>query len=108
MAAGSTLDARMIRTIFLTPSETRRKNCEAELDAEWFWDRYGNHPWASLGIRRDGSTDDPPERLEELGAWLVERLPKLKAVLNPRLERIMGELDLENSALGVSGDGLSA
>ncbi len=81
---------------------------EAELDAEWFWEKHGNHPWASLSIRRDGSIDDPPERLEELGAWLVEHLPKLKTVLNPHLERILGELDLENSALGVSEDGHSA
>ena len=81
---------------------------EAELDAQWFWDRWGNQSFARLGIRRDGSIDDPPERLEELGAWLVEHLPKLKTVLNPHLERILGELDLENSALGVSEDGQSA
>ena len=81
---------------------------ESQLDARWFWSRRGNSPFAQLGIERDGSIDDPPERLQELGAWLVEHLPKLKAVLNPRLERILGELDLKNSALGVSGDGLSA
>ena len=87
---------------------TELAQVEAELDAEWFWEKHGNHPWASLGIRRDGSIDDPPERLEELGEWLVEHLPKLKAVLNPRLEKIMGELNMQDSALGVSGDGLSA
>ena len=87
---------------------TELAQVEAELDAEWFWEKHGNHPWASLGIRRDGSIDDPPERLEELGAWVLEYLPKLKAVLNPRLETILGEPDLENSALGVSEDGLSA
>ena len=70
--------------------------------------KHGNHPWASFGIRREGSIDDPPERLEELGAWVLEHLPKLKAVLNPHLKEIMDELDLESSAFGVSGDGLSA
>ena len=87
---------------------TEAVQVEAELDTEWFWEKHGNHPWASLGIRRDGSIDDPLERLKELGEWLVEHLPKLKAVLNPRLEKITGELDLENAALGVSGDGLPA
>ncbi len=70
---------------------------ETEIDAEWFWDRYGGRAWASLGIRTDGSLDDLPERGEEFQSWALEHLPKLKAVLNPRLERIIDDVQAERS-----------
>ena len=44
------------------------------------------------------SVDDPPEKLQEARDWLIECLPKFIDVLNPRLERIVGELQDEQSA----------
>lgn len=75
-----------------------QKEIEEQIEAEWFWDRYGGRAWASLGIRTDGSPDDLPERNEEFQSWVLEHLPKLKAVLNPRLEKIIDEVQAERSA----------
>ncbi len=75
-----------------------REVIEAEIEAEWFWSRKGNRAWASLGISTDGSLDDLPARAEEFQAWAIEHLPRLKAVLNPRLEKIIGEVQAERAA----------
>lgn len=71
---------------------------EAEIDAKWVWQRYGNYAWARVRIDTPGSLDDPPEKVEEDQSWVVERLPKFMAVLTPRLERVVGELQAERSA----------
>lgn len=68
---------------------------EAEFGAtesKWFWDRQGNHPWASVGIRKDGSLNEP-ERWEELRAWVVEHLPRFQNVISSRLEKIIDGLE---------------
>ena len=71
---------------------------EAAIKAKWFWKGCGNRAWAWLGIATDGSLDDVPERAKELQSWAIEHLPKLKAVLNPRLEKIVGEVQAERAA----------
>ena len=67
-----------------------RAEIEAELEGNWDFSSYGTHRRASIGMWTEGTIDDEPEDLEAHKAWLVEHLPKLKAVLHPRLERIMG------------------
>ena len=70
-----------------------KKIIEAEIKAEWFWKKCGNNAYAWLGMATDGSSlDDLPERAKELQSWVIEHLPKLKVVLNPRLEKIVGEV----------------
>ena len=71
---------------------------EAELPANWVWERFGNRAWARVRIDTPGSLDDPPETLEKHQTWVVENLPKFIAILNPRLERIMGELQDEEAS----------
>ena len=71
---------------------------EAAIKAKWFWKGCGNRAWAWLGIATDGSLDDVPERAKELQSWAIEHRPKLKAVLNPRLEKIVGEVQAERAA----------
>lgn len=44
------------------------------------------------------SLDDSPEKLAEVRNWMLEALPRLKNVLDPRLERIVGEIQSEQSA----------
>ena len=44
------------------------------------------------------SVNDPPEKLQEARDWLLDNLPKFIDALNPRLERIVGELQAERSA----------
>ena len=75
-----------------------KERIEAKIEAEWFWERYGNRAHARLGIATDGSLDDLPERAEELQSWAVKHLPKLKDVLDPRLEKIVGEVQAERAA----------
>lgn len=71
---------------------------QAEIEAKWVWERFGNRAWARVRIDTPGSVDDPPEKVAEDQSWVVERLPKFMAVLNPRLERVVGEVQAERSA----------
>ena len=56
---------------------------------QWMQDDGTNR--SGVHIRRDGSIDDPPEKLEETKAWMIENLIKFKAVFEPRLEKILSE-----------------
>ena len=61
-------------------------------ESKWVWDRQDNHRWACVGIRRDGSLNEP-ERWEELRAWVVEHLPRFQNVISSRLEKIIDGLE---------------
>ena len=50
------------------------------------------HNFSSINIRRNGSIDDPPEKLEETRAWMLDLLPRLKEVFDPRVQNILKEL----------------
>ncbi len=63
----------------------------AELD----WQNHRGYTFASVSLYMDGWIDDPPEKLEEIRAWMLEYLPKFRDVFNPRLERILAELEGE-------------
>ena len=97
------INARSVTNRIFDALHEDREVIEAEIEAEWFWNREGNHAWAFLGISTDGSLDDLPARAEEFQAWAVEHLSRLKAVLNPRLEKIIGEVQAERAA-AVEGD----
>ena len=56
---------------------------------EWHWFRYNHNDFSSISIRRDGSIDDPPDKLEETRVWMLALLPKLKEVFEPRLEKLL-------------------
>lgn len=70
-----------------------RKEIERSLDAgpapEWHWLKHEKRPFSSICIRRDGSIDDPDEKLKETRAWMLDLLPKLKEVFDPRLAGIL-------------------
>ena len=65
---------------------------EASIDAEWGWRRMSDNIY-NVGLRRDGSIDDPPEQLEDIRIWMLHRLFRLREVLNPRLEQILKTSD---------------
>ncbi len=75
--------------------QERSPEIEASIDAEWKWRRLDRRNYCCVGLRRDGSIDDPPEKLKETRAWMLEQLPKLKEVLDPHLERVLKELQPE-------------
>ena len=68
---------------------------EESLDAEWIWHRFDSNSFFTISIRIDGSIDDPPEKLEEIRGWMLDQLPVVKNVLDPRLDRVLKELQPE-------------
>ena len=58
-------------------------------DTDWRWNRHDRHSFSSVNIRREGSIDDPPAKLEETRAWRLDLLPKLKDAFAPRLKKIL-------------------
>ena len=73
--------------------EVDRQEIERSVDAgpapDWHWLRHDNFSFSSICIRRDGSIDDPPEKLEETRAWMIDLLPKLKEVFDQRLAHVL-------------------
>ncbi|MCY4528587.1 MAG: DUF4268 domain-containing protein [Chloroflexi bacterium] len=74
--------------------EVDREEIERSVDAgpspDWQWLRTDNFTYSSINIRRDGSIDDSPEKLEETRAWMLDLLPKLKEAFDPRLAEVLG------------------
>ena len=70
------------------------KRIESDIDSEadWHWDRFDGYSFSSIGIRKSASIDDPPERLEATRKWMLDLLPKFKAVFEDRTRRILAEL----------------
>ena len=70
-----------------------REEIERSIDAgpapDWHWLRFDRFFFSSICIRRDGSIDDPPAKLAETRAWMLDLLPKLKEVFDPRLAEIL-------------------
>ena len=65
-------------------------------DQDWQWYKHENNLFSSINIRRAGSIDDPPEKLEETSAWMLEMLPRIKEVFDPHLARTLKKLRGEN------------
>ncbi len=59
---------------------------------DWRWNRHDRHLFSSVNIRREGSIDDPPAKLDETRAWMLDLLPKLKEVFDPHLEEILASM----------------
>ncbi len=70
-----------------------RAEIERSVDAgpalDWHWLRHDNFSFSSICIRRDGSINYPPEKLEETRAWMIDLLPKLKEVFDQRLAHVL-------------------
>ena len=71
-----------------------RDQIEASVDAgpnpDWRWSRHDRYFFSAISVRRDGAVSDPPAKLEETRAWMLDLLPKFKAVFDPRLKKILG------------------
>ena len=74
--------------------EVNREEIERSVDAgpgsEWRWYKPGGRiAFATIGIWREASIDYPPKELEEVSAWMLEILPKLRRVFDQRLAGIL-------------------
>ena len=56
---------------------------------EWHWRRHDSHAFSSINIRKDGSINDPPKKHDETRRWMLDLLPKLKAVFEPLVAEIL-------------------
>ena len=59
---------------------------------EWRWYRYDKYTFSTISIRKDGSIHDPPEKLQETKAWMLDLLPKLREVFDPRVAKVLSGL----------------
>ncbi len=57
--------------------------------AEWDWRRHSRYYFSEINIRREGSVADPPEKQDEIRAWMLDLLPRLKDEFDPRIQKIM-------------------
>ena len=52
--------------------QAKQEDIESRIDAgpdpEWHWRRWDRFTFSSINIRRDGSIDEPSEKLEEIRA----------------------------------------
>lgn len=91
-----TNDKELTKRIF-DELEKDRVEIESSIDAgpnpEWRWARENRWTYSWIGLRRDGRIDDPPEKLDEIRSWMLDLLPQFKNVFEPRLERILSELE---------------
>lgn len=59
--------------------------------SEWQWDRNDSFTYSSISMLKSGSIEDPLEQLEETRAWMIDLLPRLKGVFDPRLAELLPE-----------------
>ena len=55
---------------------------------EWRWLRHDRHTFSSINVRMDANIDDPADKLEETRAWMLDLLPRLKEVFDPRIAEL--------------------
>ena len=70
---------------------------KACLEAKLEWHRFQAYTFFTVNLRREGAIDDPPEKLRETRAWMIDQLPKLKEIFDPRLEKLLEELPAEET-----------
>ena len=81
---------------FYDALEEQRAEIEHDLGESLQWQRSrGYRP--AISLSRPGSIADPPEKQKEVQAWMVEMLPKLKDVFEPRLLAIAENLEAEQA-----------
>ncbi len=77
-----------------------REEIEGELRGVSWW-REDNERMSSIYFTDPGSIRDSEEKLAGLLAWALDILPKLKAAFQPRLEKVMS--DLQSNAPETTG-----
>ena len=87
-----TEDKELTKRIF-DELQTDREAIESSIDpgpgAQWEWLRFNGAAFSQIGVSRPGSIDDPQDKLEETRAWMLDLLPKLKEVFEPRLNKLL-------------------
>ena len=69
--------------------EAAKSEIEQSLDAELVWHKFEPNSFFTVSVWKDGSIDDPPEKLAQTRDWMMGLLPKFKRVFDPRLEELL-------------------
>ena len=69
-----------------------QEDIEEEMGTELLWERLDNNKTSRVGIRRDGSIDDPPDRLDEIREWMFDNVVRFKQVFPPYLREVRDRL----------------
>lgn len=76
--------------------EKDKEELEKNLKVTLFWDRSQEYRYPVIALKKkNGWIGSPPEELAEIRAWMLETLPRFREVFNPRLKKILAELDTE-------------
>jgi len=62
----------------------QRETIEAAFGEPLEWERTDNRRYSRIAVYRLGSIADPPEVLEEIQSWAIDRLLRFKSVVGPR------------------------
>ena len=73
--------------------KAQQKQIEADFGGELEWHGRGNTVGFDVSTWRYATINDPQPALDEIRAWMLETLPKFRDVFNPRLEKILAELE---------------
>ena len=65
------------------------ESIEVGPDPEWVWNRWNGKLFSSVSIRRDGSINDPPEKLEDTRRWMRENLIRFQDFFDNRLAELL-------------------
>lgn len=84
--------------------EEQRVETEGELGANLIWAPYRGYR-TSISLTRPASIADPPEKQLETQAWMIEWLPRLRDVFEPRLQGIGEDLKTKKSDSVEAGSG---
>ena len=69
--------------------EAQKVMFESELEETLEWELLDNRRANRISIRRLGSIDDSPDRLEEIQEWMIEKLLNFRRVFGPRLAELV-------------------
>ena len=73
----------------------------AEPSLEWDWRRHNPFLFSEINsLKRDGSITDSPAKQKDIRAWMLDLLPKFKEEFDPRIEKIMGDLQDQDTNHG--------
>ena len=82
------------QTFEVMKKELEEINAEFGEELDWWRiDRRWNI--AAVRIEMPGSIDDPPEKQDEIRVWMLKTLSEFRDVFNPRLKKILAELEAE-------------
>ena len=73
--------------------EERRTEIESSFGTALNWERRDAKKRQRVAVYRDGTIESAENELQEIRAWQIENLLKLKEVFTPEIERALKAID---------------